>query len=48
MSDMVETLSKYPLLIHEKINGKSAKDHTIYLARREKELALRFIKLLKI
>lgn len=43
MIDMVKTLAQSPLLIDDKINGRSAKDCTVALARNRKETALKIL-----
>lgn len=45
MLDIIKVLAYYPLLIDEKIDGKSAKDHTVVLARSKKDVALEILKL---
>lgn len=46
MIDVIKVLAYYPLVIDEQINGKSAKDHTIYLARSKKDVALQILNLI--
>lgn len=48
MVDVVKTLAVYPLLIDDKVNGKSAKDHTIYLGRSKKDVALKILNIINV